>query len=76
MRVRWRFRLLRTFFGLSDEYLEKGVYEELHILMYHGTWSFTEAYSLPVGLRRWFLQRLVTQKEKENQEMKKAQKKR
>ena len=73
--MRWRFRLQRTFFGLSDEYLEKGVYEELHILMYHGTWSFTEAYSLPVGLRKWFLKRLVDQKQKEHDEAKKAQKK-
>lgn len=75
MRVRWRFRLQRTFFGLSDEYLEKGVYEELHILMYHGTWSFTEAYSLPVGLRKWFLQRLVEQKKQEHEEAKRAQNK-
>jgi len=43
--------------------------------MYHGTWSFTEAYSLPIGLRRWFLERLIKQKEKENEEMKKASKK-
>tara|TARA_R110000751_G_scaffold79687_2_gene160613 strand:+ start:318 stop:452 length:135 start_codon:yes stop_codon:yes gene_type:complete len=43
--------------------------------MYHGTWSFTEAYSLPVGLRRWFLQRLITQKEKEADDAKKASKK-
>jgi hypothetical protein len=27
--------------------------------MQHGNWSFTEAYSLPNGLRKWFVDRLV-----------------
>ena len=55
---------MRTFFGLSDEYAES-IYEEFFNLKYYGGWSFFEAYNLPIVLRRWFLRRLVTQKEKE-----------
>jgi hypothetical protein len=50
----------------------KSVYEEFFTLKYHGGWSFIEAYNLPVGLRRWFLERLVQQFEEENESMKKA----
>tara|TARA_R110002012_G_scaffold243845_1_gene418522 strand:+ start:403 stop:618 length:216 start_codon:yes stop_codon:yes gene_type:complete len=55
---------MRTFFGLSDEYAES-IYEEFFNLKYYGGWSFFEAYNLPIVLRRWFLRRLVKQKEKE-----------
>jgi hypothetical protein len=34
-------------------------------MMYHGNWSLAEAYNLPVGLRKWFFERLVKQKEDE-----------
>jgi len=44
-------------------------------LKYYGGWSFTEAYNLPIGLRDWFVKRLVKQIEKENEEVKKANKK-
>jgi hypothetical protein len=27
--------------------------------MQHGNWSFAEAYNLPNGLRKWFVERLV-----------------
>jgi hypothetical protein len=50
----------------------KSVYEEFFMLKYHGGWSFIEAYNLPVGLRRWFLERLIKQFEKENEDMKEA----
>ena len=56
-----------------DTYFQ--VYEELFILKYHGNWSFMEAYNLPVTIRRWFLQRLTEQFEKENEKMKEAQSK-
>ena len=62
---------MRTFFGLSSEY-SKHIYEQFFFLKYHGGWSFTEAYNLPVGLRDWFLKRLIQQIEKENEEVKKA----
>ena len=66
-------RLPQTFFGLSDDYM-KAVYEEFFILKYHGGWSFFEAYNLPIGLRRWFLQRLGKQFEEEKKQMEQARK--
>ena len=74
MTQKWRFRLMRTSFGLNNRYMED-VYEQFFFLKYHGGWSFTEAYNLPVGLRKWFVERLVKQIEKENEEVKKANRK-
>jgi len=68
----WRCRLLRTFFGLSDEYI-KNVYEEFFAMKYYGGWSFMEAYNLPVLIRRWFLKRLAEEIQKEADQMKKSQ---
>ncbi len=68
------FRLTRTFFGLSKEYIEN-IYEEMFLLKYHGGWSLTETYNLPIGLRRWFLQRLIKERERENEAFKEASKK-
>jgi len=39
----------------------EGVYDQFFILKYHGSWSFVEAYNLPVGLRKWFLRKLKEQ---------------
>jgi len=64
MSKNWRFRLARTFFGLTNKYMES-VYEQIFNLMHHGNWSFSEAYSLPVGLRFWFFNRMVKQFEEE-----------
>ena len=61
-----------TFFGLGFEYSEI-LYEELFMLKYHGNWNFHEAYSLPVQIRRWFMKRLVKEKEMEAEARKKAQ---
>ena len=74
MRQDWRFRLQRTFFGLSDKYQEQ-IYETFFIMKYHGGWSFIEAYNLPIGLRNWFVKRLAEQKEKEAEEIEKSTKK-
>ena len=63
-----------TFFGLSDKY-NVGVYEEFFNLKYYGGWSFFEAYNLPIVLRRWFLNKLVEQKEKEAKQHEDAMKK-
>jgi len=46
------------------------VYEHLFYLKHYGGWSFAEAYSLPVRLRNWFAERLVTQIEKESEAIK------
>jgi hypothetical protein len=51
------------------------MYEQFFLLKYHGGWSFTEAYSLPVGLRKWFLERLQKQFQQEKEQYEKAKKK-
>ena len=61
------------FFGLNEKYMEQ-VYEQFFLLKYHGGWSFIEAYSLPVGLRHWFVERLASQFEKEKEHIDKAKK--
>ena len=60
---------MRSFFGLSDEYIEN-VYETTFILKYHGGWSFTEAYNLPIPLRHWFVERLIKEFKNQNEEIK------
>jgi hypothetical protein len=44
-------------------------------MKYYAGWSFTELYNLPIVIRRWFLSRLVKQKETEKEEYEKASKK-
>lgn len=63
----------QTFFGLNNDYMEQ-VYEQFFLLKYHGGWSFFEAYNLPVGLRNWFVRRLVKQFEDERKQIEKASK--
>lgn len=75
MNKSWRFRLERTFFGLTDEYIEN-VYEQFFLLKHHGGWSLFELYNLPIGLRKWFLERMIKEFEKEQEEVEKARKKR
>ena len=65
MRKNWRFHSPWTFFGLNNEYIAT-VYEEFFLLKYYGGWSFSEAYNLPISIRKWFLERLLKQKEDEN----------
>jgi hypothetical protein len=48
------------------------VYEQFFLLKYHGGWSFIEAYNLPVGLRKWFLERLAQQFKDEKEQQEKA----
>jgi len=43
----------------------KSVYNQFFILKYHGNWSFLEAYNLPIGLRDFFTEKLIEQKELE-----------
>jgi|TARA_Y100000310_G_C20500420_1_gene723699 hypothetical protein len=52
----------------------ENVYEQFFFLKYSGGWSFIEAYNLPVGLRKWFVERLVKQIEAENEAMERASK--
>jgi hypothetical protein len=46
------------------------MYEEFFFLKYHGGWAFSEAYNLPVKLRRWFVKRLLKQLQAEQDAMK------
>jgi len=48
------------------------MYEEFFMLKQHGNWSFQEAYMLPTGLRRWFLQRLVQHFDEQNKAQEEA----
>ena len=52
----------------------ENVYEQFFFLKYSGGWSFIEAYNLPVGLRGWFMKRLIRQIEKENEAIEKSSK--
>jgi len=49
------------------------VYEQFFFLKYSGGWSFSEAYNLPLGLRKWFVERLIKQLEDEQAAMQEAQ---
>ena len=62
---------MRTFFGLTDEYMEN-VYEQFFFLKYSGGWSFMESYNLPIGLRKWFVERLVRQLQMEKEAIEQA----
>ena len=48
----------------------ESVYEHFFFLKHYGGWSFTEAYNLPIGLREWFVDRLVRHLEDEARAMK------
>mgnify|MGYP003128661994 CR=1 len=54
----------------------EAVYEQFFILKYHGGWSFIEAYNLPIGLRRWFLNKLKEQFENESEAINSSRRKR
>ncbi len=73
MSKNWRCHLRRTFFGLTDEYMQN-IYEQFFFLKYSGGWSFTEAYNLPIGLREWFVKRLIKQLEAEKEAIENASK--
>jgi len=51
------------------------VYEQFFFLKYHGGWSFTEAYNLPVKIRLWFVQKLSKQMNAEKEHIENAHKK-
>ena len=71
IRTFWRFRLVRTFIGLTNEYIQN-VYEQFFYMKYYSNWSLVELYNLPVGLRKWYFDKLLEQKEKEVEAEKEA----
>jgi len=50
----------------------ENVYEQFFFLKYSGGWSLSEAYNLPVGLRKWFVERLSKQLEMEKEALEQA----
>tara|TARA_Y100000296_G_scaffold19928_1_gene23692 strand:+ start:467 stop:703 length:237 start_codon:yes stop_codon:yes gene_type:complete len=54
----------------------ENIYEQFFFLKYSGGWSFSESYNLPIGLRKWFVERLAKQIEDENAAIKGASKNR
>jgi|TARA_Y100000034_G_scaffold86882_1_gene104166 hypothetical protein len=52
----------------------ENVYEQFFFLKYSGGWSFSEAYNLPVGLRVWFVERLIKQLQDEKEAIEQASK--
>jgi hypothetical protein len=50
----------------------ESVYEQFFFLKYSGGWSFVEAYNLPVGLRMWFVKRLMKQLKDEKEAIERA----
>jgi hypothetical protein len=50
----------------------EAVYEQFFFLKYSGGWSFSEAYNLPVGLRKWFMDRLIKQLKMEQEAIEKG----
>ena len=59
--------------SVADQYI-KNVYETFFFLKYHGGWSFTEAYNLPIKLRQWFAERLMKQMKDEREQINNASK--
>ena len=64
---------MQSFFGLTETYMEV-VYEQFFYMKYSGGWSFAEAYNLPIGLRKWFFERLIRQLESEKESAESASK--
>ncbi len=48
------------------------VYEQFFTLKHYGGWALSELYSLPIGLRQWWLKRTIEEYEKEKEEYDKA----
>ena len=61
------------FFGLSNEYMES-VYENFFVLIHYGHWRFSEAYNLPIVIRKWFTDRLLKQFENDAEAVEKGRK--
>jgi len=47
----------------------------MFFMNYVGNWTITELYNLPIGLRNWFVERTIKQKEQENEAIEKANQK-
>ena len=57
---------MRSFFGLTPTYI-KNIYEQFFYMKYYAGWSLFELYSLPIGLRNFYVRMLVDLKEKQKE---------
>ena len=57
---------MRNFFGLSEKYI-KSIYEQFFHMKYHAGWGLYELYHLPIGLRTYYIQMLIDNKEREKE---------
>ena len=64
------FPLQLNFFGLNDEYI-KSVFDQILDLKYYAGFSIFESYNLPIGLRNYYIQKIVEKLEKEKESMEK-----
>ena len=62
---------MRNFFGLSPKYMQN-IYKNFFYMKYYGGWSLFELYSLPIGLRDWYVQLLIDHKEEEREKTEEA----
>ena len=55
------------FFELTSDYIRQVVYEQIFYLIKNLSFSFSEAYSLPIGLRKWFVDRDIQEETKSSE---------
>lgn len=65
--MRWKCQLALRFFGLKLED-KQYIYEELFVLTYHCRISYTEAWYMPVEVRKWWIHRVNKELEKEKKQ--------
>lgn len=56
-----------TFFGLRPEHKELLILEPSFLLMYYGGFLYKEVYNIPVVYKRWFVERIVKELNKNNE---------
>ena len=62
------------FFGLPNDY-RKTFHEDIFALIYHGSgFTHSDVYNMPVYLRRFYIETLIQQKKKEEDEIEKQEK--
>ncbi len=62
---------MRSFFGLNSEYIQN-TYEQFFYMKYYSGWGLYELYHLPIGLRKFFIQKFIENKEREKEAYEKS----
>lgn len=57
--------MIGSFFGLTSEYMEEGVYNVMFMLRHYSNFDETKVYHQPVALRQYWFDKLIELKEKE-----------